>query len=49
VEELDRTVKAGKLLFKILRPGGARVYRKADVKHLFFENYKIGPDWNVRV
>jgi hypothetical protein len=25
-EELDRIVKAGKLPFKILRPGGARVY-----------------------
>jgi hypothetical protein len=45
-EELDRIVKAGKLPFKILRPGGARVYLKADVKQLFLEGYKIGPDLN---
>ena len=43
VEKLDRTVKAGKLPFKVLRPGGARVYLKADVKQLFFDGYKIGP------
>jgi hypothetical protein len=46
VEELDRAVKAGKLPFKILRPGGARIYLKADVKHMFLEGYKIGPALN---
>jgi hypothetical protein len=48
-EELDRIVKSGKLPFKILRPGGARVYLKADVKHLFVEGYKVGHDYHVRI
>jgi hypothetical protein len=43
VEEFDKIAAAGKLPFKILRPCGARVYLKADVKELFFGGYKIGP------
>jgi hypothetical protein len=48
-KELDRIVKEGKLPFKVLRPNGARVYRKADVKQLFFEGYTIGPDYHHHV
>jgi hypothetical protein len=49
VEEFDRTVRAGVLPFKVLRPGGARFYRKADVQALYLQGYKTGPEWNVRV
>lgn len=38
--EFDKIVKAGILPWKRLRPGGVRVFSKADVKRVFLEGFK---------
>ena len=39
--EFDRVVKAGLLPWKRLRPNGGRVFRKADVKRVFLEGFRV--------